>query len=260
VLVDSSTLNAHKDTIQHLVTNGRRVVIVPGPEDVVMASARAGQIEDRPVLLISPLGLSPGQAFSKRAVDSVLALAGLVVLLPLMVLIAATIAITSGLPVFYAQESVGIHGKRFKMWKFRTMIQGAEDDTGPTLSVENDQRVTPIGGLLRVIRVDELPQLWNVLEGNMSLVGPRPERHEFVEEYERSIPSYGYRHLVKPGLTGLAQLRGKYDTKPHDKLLFDLTYIANYSMRLDLMILLRTASVIMTPSSATGVRASVKRR
>jgi exopolysaccharide biosynthesis polyprenyl glycosylphosphotransferase len=254
VLVDSATLNANKGVFQHLVTKGKQVVIVPGPEDIVMASARAGQIDDQPVLLISPLGLSPGQSFNKRTVDMVVSAASLFVLSPLMLAVALAIALASGFPVFYAQDRVGMHSRAFRIWKFRTMKQGAEDETGPTLSIRNDPRVTAVGRLLRAVRVDEIPQLWNVLRGDMSMVGPRPERPEFVGEFERSIPSYAYRHLVKPGLTGLAQVKGKYDTRPQEKLLFDLTYIANYSMRLDLMILLRTAAVLLTPSRASGVR------
>jgi exopolysaccharide biosynthesis polyprenyl glycosylphosphotransferase len=240
--------------IKHLVNAGTQVFIMPTPADVLMASAKLGQVNDHPVLGLSGFGLSPGQAFVKRLLDVVVAVAGLVTTGPVIALAAAAVLITSGPPVFYSQQRVGFRGKCFRLWKLRSMVNGAELATGAVLSTDADPRVTPVGRILRSLRIDELPQLVNVLLGNMSIVGPRPERPELVREIERRVPEYRSRLLVKPGLTGFAQVRGKYSTRPEDKILFDLMYIANYSLLLDLMIILQTIAVVLTPEKARGVR------
>lgn len=183
----------------------------------------------------------------KRAFDIVMAAVGLVVTLPALPIIALMIKLNDGGPVFYTQKRIGQAGQPFSLHKFRTMTVGAES-TGSIWAVRNDPRVTRVGRLLRKTRIDELPQLYNVLVGQMSLVGPRPERPDFVVQLSDAIPYYNERHLVKPGLTGWAQIGFRYGASIEDskrKLQFDLYYVKNMSIELDLMILLRTGGVFL---------------
>ncbi|MBC7324452.1 MAG: sugar transferase, partial [Moorella sp. (in: Bacteria)] len=175
-----------------------------------------------------------------------------------MLLIAVGIRMTSPGPVFYVQERAGLGGKPFKLIKFRTMVDGAEDATGPVLATENDTRVTRIGRILRATRLDELPQFLNVLKGDMSIVGPRPERPFFVNQFREALPAYKHRLRVKPGITGLAQVEGKYDTEPEDKLRYDLYYIRNYSLLLDLQLIIQTLRVMLIPESSRGEKSEGK--
>jgi exopolysaccharide biosynthesis polyprenyl glycosylphosphotransferase len=184
----------------------------------------------------------------KRLLDMSASLCILVLFAPLMLLLALLIKATSRGPVIFAQERVGRFGRPFTLYKFRTMVADAESATGPVLSTgKADSRTTRIGRWLRLFRLDELPQLWNVLRGEMSLVGPRPERPCFVAEFECTIPAYARRHQVRPGITGLAQVLGGYHTDARDKLRFDLTYVSHGSFRMDLDILLRTVLVVVLP-------------
>jgi sugar transferase (PEP-CTERM system associated) len=185
---------------------------------------------------------------AKRAFDVMTALVGLVVFAPLMLAIAAIMKISSRDPVLYHQERVGLNGRVFTVHKFRTMQQDAEAGTGPVWSRPGDSRVTSLGGLMRKARLDELPQLWNVLRGDMSLVGPRPERPSFVEQLTTSIPFYGQRHVIKPGLTGWAQVRYTYGASVEDaieKLQYDLYYIKNVSLLFDFVIALETIKTVV---------------
>jgi lipopolysaccharide/colanic/teichoic acid biosynthesis glycosyltransferase len=170
-----------------------------------------------------------------------------------MVLVALLIWLGSGAPILFRQERRGLRGHGFKVLKFRTMIQHAEQRTGPVLATREDPRVTPLGRALRATRLDELPQLWNVLRGEMSLVGPRPEREFFARRFDLEFPEYPLRTSVKPGLTGLAQVCGGYSSSAESKLRLDLMYIANYSLSLDLSILLQTIRVVLQRSPALGV-------
>jgi sugar transferase (PEP-CTERM system associated) len=186
----------------------------------------------------------------KRVLDVVVAVIGLVLALPVMLLIAALVRLTSAGEVLYSQTRCGQHGEPFVLRKFRTMVQNAERD-GARWASPDDPRVTPLGRLLRRTRLDELPQLWNVLKGAMSFVGPRPERPDFVANLEKEIPYYDLRHLVKPGLTGWAQVMYPYGSSVEDaksKLEYDLYYIKNYSLALDLYIVLRTIRVVLSRS------------
>lgn len=186
----------------------------------------------------------------KRAFDLALSVGLLVVLAPLLLLIALLIRATSRGPIIFAQERIGRFGKVFTIYKFRTMKQDAEDSTGPVLSSGTlDARLTALGRWLRLFRIDEIPQFWNVLRGEMSLVGPRPERPMFVQKFERMLPSYAKRHQVRPGITGLAQVCGGYHTDARDKLRFDLVYVSHQSLWFDLSILLRTVLVVVFPSN-----------
>jgi exopolysaccharide biosynthesis polyprenyl glycosylphosphotransferase len=183
----------------------------------------------------------------KRAFDIVGAAIGMVVALPLLPIIAALIKLDDGGPVFYTQTRVGRNGRNFTLYKFRTMRVGAESSK-PVWAVKNDSRVTRVGRFLRQTRIDELPQLFNILADHMSVVGPRPERPELVVELSEHIPYYNERHLIKPGLTGWAQIGFRYGSSIEDakrKLQFDLYYLKHISMELDMMILLRTLGVFL---------------
>jgi sugar transferase (PEP-CTERM system associated) len=193
-------------------------------------------------------------AMGKRVLDVVIAGIGLILAAPLMGLVSAAIKLTSTGPIFYHQQRVGRHGRIFTVHKFRSMRQDAEAGTGPVwASKHSDPRVTPIGRFLRRSRIDELPQLWNVLKGDMSFVGPRPERPEFVAELTRQIPFYGQRHVVRPGVTGWAQVRYTYGASVEDalqKLQYDLFYIKNLSLALDLFIILDTVKTVLLRKGA----------
>jgi len=182
----------------------------------------------------------------RRPWGLLLASALLALSLPILAVAAAAIALSSPGGVFFDQLRVGKDGGSFRLWKLRTMRADAEEETGAVLSSPGDPRVTAIGRFLRATRIDEIPQLWNVLTGDMSLVGPRPERPEFAERIARRVPGYSLRHAIRPGLTGLAQVSGEYATEPDIKLRYDLAYLNNWSLGLDIAILLRTLPVVLT--------------
>lgn len=194
-------------------------------------------------LTVLPSGTSLGREFVIRAFDIVGSVAILAVTLPLMLVVALLIKASSQGPILYKQKRVGKDGKVFTLYKFRTMVDNAEDHVGPVLAAKDDVRVTPVGRVLRRVRMDELPQLFNVLWGDMSLVGPRPERPYFVNQHKAL---QGVRLAVKPGLTGLAQIRSFYDLKPDHKIKYDNLYIQRRSVFLNAYILLQTIPVIFT--------------
>ena len=211
------------------------------------------KIDDVPVFRPQRLRLTLEQRSLKRILDIVVALLGFLAALPFMLLTAIAIKIFDPGPVFYSQERAGCYEKPFKVYKFRTMRVDAEKLSGPMLAQENDPRITRLGAFLRAVRLDELPQIWNVLVGNMSIVGPRPERPFFVEQFKQEIPEYVYRMNVKPGITGLAQGYGKYNTTAYDKLIYDLVYIQNAGIRMDLTIIIQTVRVLFQKSATEGV-------
>jgi lipopolysaccharide/colanic/teichoic acid biosynthesis glycosyltransferase len=176
--------------------------------------------------------------WDKRAFDALLAAAGLVLSAPLWAVFALAIKLEDGGPVFFAQPRSGRFGHVFRALKFRTMRPGAEETSGPTYSTPGDPRVTRVGGFLRATALDELPQLVNILLGQMSFVGPRPERPEFVEEFTNDLPAYEQRLQVRPGLTGLAQIYGHYNSSPRAKLRYDLLYLKRRTFLLDLKLIL----------------------
>jgi exopolysaccharide biosynthesis polyprenyl glycosylphosphotransferase len=202
-----------------------------------------------PLIEVLPEPMPPWEQSTKRLLDMVVALVVLGVGAPLWFAIGLLVRLTSPGPAIYRQQRVGQHGAVFTMYKFRTMRQDAEAETGPVWAVEDDPRYTPIGRWLRKTRLDEIPQAWNVLKGDMSLVGPRPERPYFVEKFAHEIPLYNRRHRVKPGITGWAQVKWKYDTSLEDvrqKVKYDLFYIENMSLRMDFKIALRTLRTALT--------------
>ncbi|HLK10442.1 MAG TPA: sugar transferase [Candidatus Binatia bacterium] len=223
-----------------------RVFVVPSPYEILIGRPEHLRLHDIPLIEVIRDPEGGGAAAAKRVFDLLLVLLLLVPALPLMTLIAAAIRAASPGPVLYRQVRAGRGGRPFTMVKFRTMRVGAERSTGPVLAAENDPRVTALGKVLRATRLDELPQLWNVLCGDMSFVGPRPERPEFVERYARDIQGYVERFRVRPGLTGYAQVNGEYHTSVATKLKYDLAYIHNRSLWLDLKILTDTVKVMLT--------------
>ena len=193
------------------------------------------------------------QLFAKRMMDVVCSFFGLLISSPFFLIIAFLIKATDRGPVFYKQIRLTRNGKEFEIYKFRTMIQDAEKDGHARLASEHDDRILPVGRFLRATRLDELPQLINVLKGEMSMVGPRPERPELAAEIEKELPEFPYRLKVKAGLTGYAQIYGKYNTTAYDKLKLDLTYIRNYSFFLDLKLMIMTPKIMLMKESTEGV-------
>ena len=182
----------------------------------------------------------------KRGIDVVGSLILLILLSPVLLLAAFAIVISDGMPVVFKQERVGRHLEPFDVYKLRTMVKDAEKHTGPVLAEEEDPRITGVGVFLRKYRIDELPQLFNILRGEMSFVGPRPERMFFVEEYLEQIPGYRERFNVKPGVTGLAQVSGGYATTPERKLKYDLIYMFHQDFAMDVQIVAETLRVVLT--------------
>jgi exopolysaccharide biosynthesis polyprenyl glycosylphosphotransferase len=223
-----------------------RVSVVPSVYDILVGRISSGRIHDVPVIEVVKNPRDDLAYLVKRLTDFGLAAVLGVVSLPVALLAAIAVKLGSRGPVFYRQRRVGQGGAQFTIWKFRTMFDHAEDASGPVLAQHEDRRVTPVGRVLRATRIDEIPQLWNVLNGTMSLIGPRPERPEFVRRYAEEIPGYLERLQVKPGLTGLAQVNGEYHTSPAYKLKYDLAYIYNYSITLDLKIMAETVKVMVT--------------
>jgi len=203
-------------------------------------------VGDLPLLEAKIRPLEGVAAGTKRVFDAAISAVFLVLSSPLLLAAAAAIAMTSRGGPLYRQVRVGLDGQPFDLWKLRTMRSGAESKTGAVLASPGDPRVTAVGRLLRATRVDEIPQLWNVLKGDMSLVGPRPERPQFTERFAREVAGYSLRQSTRPGLTGLAQISGDYATEPEIKLRYDLAYLNNWSFGLDLAILLRTLPVVLT--------------
>ena len=231
----------------------KRFYLVPTIEHIIIANASKVHLFDTPLLLCRNQGLQPEQRFAKRALDLFVSSLGILVMSPFMLIIALCIYAYDRGPVLFKQERLTLGGKVFTLYKFRSMVVDAEKDGIARLASKNDARITPIGKIIRAIRFDELPQLFNIFKGDMSLVGPRPERPEIAEEYASTLPNFSYRLKTKAGLTGYAQVMGKYNTTPQDKLLLDLMYIENYSFLLDIRILLMTVKIFLMPDSTEGV-------
>jgi exopolysaccharide biosynthesis polyprenyl glycosylphosphotransferase len=200
--------------------------------------ARLEELDGVPIISLNDVPLQGFNAVLKRLVDIGLSAAALILLAVPMAIVAALVKATSPGPVLYRQERMGLDGKGFDVYKFRSMFVGAERQTGPVFAREDDPRCTPFGRLLRRLDLDELPQLWNVLKGDMSLVGPRPERPYFVEQFKHRVPQYMLRHKVKAGITGWAQVNGwRGNTSIEKRIEYDLYYIGNWSVSLDLKII-----------------------
>ena len=234
------------DLIKYCFAQNVRAYIAPKISDIILRGAEEIRLFDTPLLLCRNYGLTFEQKLGKRIFDLVFAVVFLVILSPVMLASAIAIKLDDGRPVLFKQKRLTYHGKEFYVYKFRSMVVDAEK-SGPQLAKENDSRITKVGRILRKCRLDELPQLINILRGDMSVVGPRPERPELAEEYEKTMPEFEFRLQVKAGLTGYAQVTGLYDTLPYDKLKMDLMYIENYSIFMDLRIILMTLKTALFP-------------
>jgi len=242
--------------ILHCFRNNKEVLIVPNIPELTSHGADIRGMQDLLIFALRPQNFGPAESLVKRMFDLAGTLFLLVVTSPIFVLLMVLIPATSRGPIFFRQERLGRYRRKFHILKFRTMVPNAELLTGPVLATERDPRITRLGRLLRATRLDELPQLWNVLRGEMSLVGPRPERQFFVHQYEKIFAAYELRHAVKPGLTGLAQIKARYDSNVERKLHFDLLYIYRYSLMLDLKIVFQTIIVVLRGKQSIGTKES----
>ncbi len=236
------------EIISRCETKDVRLKIIPDLYEILSGQARTVQLYGFPLIDINPQLMTDWERAAKRIIDIVVSFLMLLVSAPIILATAIAIKLDSDGPVIYKQERSGLNGKVFKVYKFRSMYQDAEKRTGPVWSQKDDPRITKVGRFIRRVRIDELPQIWNVFKGEMSLVGPRPERPFFVEQLAKEIPYYKRRLRVRPGITGWAQVKHKYDESVEDvktKLQFDLFYIENMSLKTDIKILFRTVFVVL---------------
>lgn len=238
--------------IRYCYETNKRLLMIPNVDEIFVQCADRCQIDDIPAFLFRNRQMTSEQRIIKRLVDIVGSAAGLIVLSPVMLITAAAIRIHDGGPVIFRQTRLTQGGRTFQLMKFRSMVVDAEK-RGPELATSLDSRITPVGRWIRMLRIDELPQLFNILKGDMSIVGPRPERPELTEEYCRTYPEFRYRLKVKAGLTGYAQVFGRYNTLFEDKVKLDLLYIQHFSLIFDFYIMISTIKVLFMPSSTAGV-------
>ena len=220
--------------------------------DIIMMGAKHMDMFSVPVFGVSRATPKIEYAFVKRAIDIICSLVGIIVLSPVMAITAIAIKAYDKGPAFYKQVRLTLNGRRFEILKFRSMKVNAESDGVARLAGENDDRITPVGKIIRACRLDELPQLFNILKGDMTIVGPRPERPEIAAQYEEELPEFSLRLQVKAGLTGLAQVYGRYNTEPYDKLQMDLMYINQMSFVKDLRLILATVKILFIKDSTQG--------
>ena len=253
IIIGDIPAHERNQLLKRCFGQGLRTYTVPKISDIINRSSDDLNLFDTPLLLSRNEDLKIEQLFAKRMMDVVCSFFGLLISSPFFLIIAFLIKATDRGPVFYKQIRLTRNGKEFEIYKFRTMIQDAEKDGHARLASEHDDRILPVGRFLRATRLDELPQLINVLKGEMSMVGPRPERPELAAEIEKELPEFPYRLKVKAGLTGYAQIYGKYNTTAYDKLKLDLTYIRNYSFFLDLKLMIMTPKIMLMKESTEGV-------
>ena len=252
ILLNDIPSEDKNDILKECFRIGKRVYFTPKISDIIGKNSEDINLFDTPLFLCRNSGISGGQRILKRVFDLFFSILALIVLSPIFVLVAVAIKLEDRGPVFYKQDRVTIGGKVFGIVKFRSMIEDAEKDGKPIPAGEDDDRITKVGRFIRATRIDELPQLINIIAGDMSIVGPRPERVEHVEKYTQDIPEFAFRLKVKGGLTGVAQVFGKYNTSPLNKLKMDLYYITNYSLLLDLQIIFETIKILVQKESTEG--------
>ena len=242
------------DILKYCYDHNKRTYVTPKISDILIRSGENVHLLDTPLLLCRNNGLTFEQRFFKRILDIVVSLIGLVVMAIPMLITAIAIKLCDHGSVFFLQDRVTKDGKVFKIIKFRSMYENADADRGGKAhsATKDDDRITPVGKVIRACRMDEFPQIFNILKGDMSVVGPRPECIENVEAYTSDIPEFAYRNKVKAGLTGYAQIYGKYNTTAYDKLKLDLYYIQNYSIRTDIRLILMTVKVLFMKESTEG--------
>ncbi|MCR5279281.1 MAG: exopolysaccharide biosynthesis polyprenyl glycosylphosphotransferase [Lachnospiraceae bacterium] len=230
-----------------------RVYIMPKISDVILSGAEMLHVFDTPIFLTREYSLKMEERAIKRGIDLICSIILIILTSPIMLVTAILIKCYDHGPVIYSQVRLTRGGKEFKIHKFRSMKVNAESDGVARLAKEHDDRITPIGRFIRKVRIDELPQLFNIFMGEMSFIGPRPERPEIAKQYMEEMPEFAFRLKVKAGLAGYAQVYGKYNTTPYDKLKLDICYIENYSIWLDLKLMLLTLKVLFTPDATEGV-------
>lgn len=238
---------------EYCVAKNKEFCYEPKFQEIFLFNANFVQIEDTPILKVRPFDVNSENNIAKRILDVSICLIGSAILFVPFMFVAISLKISGG-SVFFKQERITQYGRIFKIYKFRTMIENAEALSGPVLAQDSDSRITKLGHFLRATRLDEIPQILNILKGDMSIVGPRPERPFFVEQFSKEIPEYNLRHRVKAGLTGLAQVQGKYNTTVQDKLKYDLLYINGYSFALDVKLIMQTLTVLLKKSSTEGLK------
>lgn len=258
VLINDVPSELKNKILKYCFDRQKRVYFTPKISDIIVKESEELNLFDSPLYLSRNIGFSLGQRIVKRTGDIILSLLGIAITSPVMLVVAIMIHSYDKGPVFYKQERYTIHKKRFKVIKFRSMIVDAEKMSGARLASENDDRITPIGHFIRATRIDEIPQFFNILKGDMSFVGPRPERPQIHEEYCEKVPEFDFRLSVKAGLTGYAQVYGKYNTTTYDKLKFDMIYVQKASIILDLQLILLTLRVVFQKESTEGVEEGEK--
>lgn len=242
---------ARKQVMKYAIAHKKNMYFTPTIEDITLQGCTEKHLLDTPLLKYNYVYETASDYTGKRLFDIALSLTLIILTSPFMLLTALAIKLEDGGPVFFKQKRCTKNGRVFKIIKFRSMIVDAEKH-GVTPCTKNDSRITKVGNIIRKTRLDELPQLLNILKGDMSFVGPRPERVEHVEKYTKELPEFAYRMRVKGGLTGYAQIYGKYNTSAYDKLRLDLTYIENQSFILDLKMIMLTIKVMFIPESTEG--------
>ncbi|MCL2152333.1 MAG: exopolysaccharide biosynthesis polyprenyl glycosylphosphotransferase [Oscillospiraceae bacterium] len=242
-----------ENLLEYCYLHNKRTYILPTFSGVLLNTAGISWISNTPMFLPKSSEPDAGTRLIKRGIDVVVSLLAIITLSWLMILTWLAVRICDRGPAIYKQIRVTKGGKRFTLYKFRSMYQDAENDGIPRLTSIDDDRITPVGRFIRMTRIDELPQLFNVLSGAMSLVGPRPERPEIAKQYEEIYPNFAFRTKVKAGITGLAQIYGRYNTAPDEKLFLDIMYIETLSIMQDIKLLLQTTKVLFLPKSTEGV-------
>lgn len=237
------------DILKYCFEKKIRVYVAPKISDIIIRGAEDIRLFDTPLLLCRNSGLTLEQRFVKRLFDLLFSIIVGIIFLPISIIIALLIKLEDGGSVLYKQKRLTLDDRIFYVYKFRSMIPNAELH-GAQLATDNDNRITKVGRILRKFRLDEIPQILNILKGDMSVVGPRPERPELAHKYEKYIPEFDFRLRVKAGLTGYAQVTGLYDTSPYDKLKMDMMYIEQYSLLLDLRIIMMTIKTMIFPGES----------
>lgn len=252
VLLNDIPNKYRKEILKHCFESDIPVYYTPKIQDIMVRGSDEINLFDSPLFLARNIGMTTAQAFAKRTIDIIGSTLGLIILSPIFLIVSILIKVEDGGKVFFMQDRCTYDGKVFRIHKFRSMREDAEKDGKPHPATSDDDRITKIGKFIRATRIDELPQLVDIWIGNMSIVGPRPERVEHVAKYTEDIPEFGYRLKVKGGLTGYAQVYGRYNTTSYDKLKMDLIYVVNYSLLMDFQIVLETVKIIFSKESTEG--------
>jgi exopolysaccharide biosynthesis polyprenyl glycosylphosphotransferase len=252
VIINDVPAQIRNDIIKFCYCHQIRTYVAPKLTDIIVRGATSINLFDTPLLLVKGNGLTPIQRIIKRLMDLIICLPVAIIAAPFMVLTAIAIKLEDGGPIFFKQRRATLGGKEFDILKFRSMIVDAEKEGFSIPATGKDPRITKVGNIIRATRIDELPQLLNIIKGDMSIVGPRPERVEHMEAYGKEVPEFDFRLKVKGGLTGYAQIYGKYNTSPYDKLRMDLMYVENYSFFNDIKLILMTLRILMKKESTEG--------